>query len=67
MLTIIYIPRLTYVYKGGLIGASIIGVNSEKINFHTLPVNYVGYGSDGLSYFLHDEEETNNFIKNIMN
>lgn len=54
-------------YKGGLIGTSMIGINSKKINFHTLPMDYSGYGNDGLSYFFHDQEETNNLMDDILN
>ena len=72
-LPIVIIRGLSYVdtdmpvYKGGLVGASMIGVNSEKINFHTLPMDYSGYGNDGLSYFFHDEEETELLIDEITN
>jgi len=55
------------IYKGGLIGISMIGLDSEKINFHTLPMDYSGYGNDGLSYFFHSEEETRILIDEIMN
>lgn len=54
-------------HKGGLIGTSMIGINSQKINFHTLPMDYSGYGNDGLSYFFHDQEETNNLMDDILN
>ncbi len=72
-LPIVIIRGLSYVdtdmpvYKGGLVGASMIGVNLEKINFHTLPIDYSGYGNDGLSYFFHDEEETKLLIDEITN
>ncbi|MFO7886985.1 MAG: LCP family protein [Eubacteriales bacterium] len=62
-----YVDTDMPLYKGGLIGVSMIGTNSEKINFHTLPMDYSGYGNDGLSYFFYDEEETSNLINNILN
>ncbi|MDW7668378.1 MAG: LCP family protein [Bacillota bacterium] len=54
-------------YKGGLVGISMIGTNSEKINFHTLPMDYSGYGNDGLSYFFHGEEKTSLLMDEIIN
>jgi hypothetical protein len=30
-------------------------------------MDYSGYGNDGLSYFFHDQEETNNLMDDILN
>lgn len=44
------------------LGMQLIG---SKVNLHTLPENYVGYGDDGLSYFFHDEKKTAEMMDDI--
>jgi len=43
--------------------SAMIGTDMEKVTFYTLPMKSIGTGKDGLSYFYHDQDETNKLMQ----
>lgn len=52
-------------FKALVTALRMLTLSADSIHMHSLPEDYVGYGTDGLSYFFHDPEKTKELMESI--